>query len=111
MPRIVDLRSDTVTKPTAAMRRAMAAAEVGDDGYGEDPSVNELEEAYAAWVGKPAAVFVPLDPTGVARLHAAVCAAGNLRAVLAQRTFENVSPAHAFEIQPRADKLKPRAAS
>ena len=55
----MDLRSDTVTKPTAAMRRAMADAEVGDDGYGEDPSVNELEEAYAAWVGKPAAVFVP----------------------------------------------------
>jgi threonine aldolase len=55
----VDLRSDTVTRPTPAMRRAMAEAEVGDDGYGEDPTVNELEEAYAAWVGKPAAVFVP----------------------------------------------------
>ena len=59
MPDIVDLRSDTVTKPTSAMRRAMAEAEVGDDGYGEDPTVNELEAAYAAWVGKPAAVFVP----------------------------------------------------
>jgi threonine aldolase len=55
----VDLRSDTVTRPTPAMRQAMADAEVGDDGYGEDPTVNELEEAYAAWVGKPAAVFVP----------------------------------------------------
>ena len=41
------------------MRRAMADAEVGDDGWGEDPTVTELEEAYAAWVGKPAAVFVP----------------------------------------------------
>jgi threonine aldolase len=55
----VDLRSDTVTRPTDAMRRAMADALVGDDGYGEDPTVNELEEAYAGWVGKPAAVFVP----------------------------------------------------
>lgn len=59
MPRVVDLRSDTVTRPTEAMRRAMADAVVGDDGYGEDPTVNELEEAYAAWVGKPAAAFVP----------------------------------------------------
>jgi threonine aldolase len=55
----VDLRSDTVTQPTAEMRRAMAEAEVGDDQYGEDPTVNALEEAYAARVGKPAAVFVP----------------------------------------------------
>src|SRR5271155_4915124 len=56
---LVDLRSDTVTQPTPAMRHAMADAEVGDDGYGEDPTVTELEEAYAVWVGKPAAVFVP----------------------------------------------------
>jgi len=55
----VDLRSDTVTQPTAEMRRAMAEAEVGDDGYGEDPTVTALEEAYAERVGKPAAVFVP----------------------------------------------------
>jgi threonine aldolase len=56
---LVDLRSDTVTRPTARMRRAMAEAEVGDDGYGEDPTVNELEARYAERVGKPAAVFVP----------------------------------------------------
>jgi len=56
---LVDLRSDTVTQPTPEMRRAMADAEVGDDAYGEDPTVNALEEAYAARVGKPAAVFVP----------------------------------------------------
>ena len=56
---VVDLRSDTVTRPTAAMRRAMAEAEVGDDGYGEDPTVNRLEAAYAERVGKAAAVFVP----------------------------------------------------
>jgi len=56
---LVDLRSDTVTRPTPEMRRAMAAAEVGDDGYGEDPTVNELEEVYADRVGKAAAVYVP----------------------------------------------------
>ena len=55
----VDLRSDTVTRPTDAMRRAMADAEVGDDGYGEDPTVRALEEAYADRVGKDAALFVP----------------------------------------------------
>ncbi len=54
----VDLRSDTVTRPTPAMRRAMAEAEVGDDDYGEDPSVRALEEAFAARVGKAAALFV-----------------------------------------------------
>ncbi len=59
MPRAVDLRSDTITRPTDAMRRAMADAVVGDDGYGEDPTVRELEEAYAEWVGKPAALYVP----------------------------------------------------
>lgn len=56
---IVDLRSDTVTRPTDEMRRAMAAAEVGDDGYGEDPTVRALEERFAARLGKPAALFVP----------------------------------------------------
>ncbi len=55
----VDLRSDTVTRPTDAMRRAMAQAEVGDDTYGEDPTVNALEAAYAERVGKEAALFVP----------------------------------------------------
>ncbi len=55
----VDFRSDTVTQPTPEMRRAMAEAVVGDDGYGEDPTVIELEETYAARVGKPAALFVP----------------------------------------------------
>ena len=59
MPRPVDLRSDTVTRPTDAMRRAMADAVVGDDGWGEDPTVRELEELYAGLVGKEAAVFVP----------------------------------------------------
>ncbi len=60
MPAVpVDLRSDTVTRPTSEMRRAMADAEVGDDVYGEDPTVNALQEAFAERVGKEAALFVP----------------------------------------------------
>ena len=56
---ICDFRSDTVTRPTEEMRRAMALASVGDDVYGEDPSVNALEEEAAAAVGKEAGLFVP----------------------------------------------------
>jgi threonine aldolase len=55
----IDLRSDTVTRPGPAMRRAMASAEVGDDVYGEDPTVNRLQETAAARLGLEAAVFVP----------------------------------------------------
>ena len=55
----VDLRSDTVTKPSAAMRRAMAEAEVGDDWFGDDPTVNRLQERAAEITGKEAALFVP----------------------------------------------------
>ena len=51
--RLIDLRSDTVTRPTVAMRRAMAEADVGDDVYGEDPSVNRLQEVAAERLGKP----------------------------------------------------------
>ena len=57
--KIVDLRSDTVTLPGREMREAMSRAEVGDDVYGEDPSVNRLESKAAALMGKEAAVFVP----------------------------------------------------
>ena len=60
----VDLRSDTVTRPTPEMRRAMAEADVGDDVYGEDPTVNALQEAFAARVGKEAALFVPSGTMG-----------------------------------------------
>jgi len=56
---VVDLRSDTVTQPTAAMREAMAAAEVGDDVFGDDPTVNALEDKVAALLGTEAAVFTP----------------------------------------------------
>ncbi|MDQ3035074.1 MAG: aminotransferase class I/II-fold pyridoxal phosphate-dependent enzyme, partial [Myxococcota bacterium] len=56
---IVDLRSDTLTKPTAAMREAMASAEVGDDVWREDPTSRRLEERVAELLGKEAALFVP----------------------------------------------------
>jgi len=56
---MIDLRSDTVTKPTDAMRSAMAEADVGDDVYGEDPSINQLEARTAEVLGKEAAVFMP----------------------------------------------------
>src|ERR1700721_1121108 len=71
-PTIIDLRSDTVTKPTAAMRAAMAAAEVGDDVYSEDPTINRLEARSAEIFGREAAIFVPTGTMGnqiAIRLH------------------------------------------
>lgn len=64
MAELVDLRSDTVTRPTAGMRRAMAEAEVGDDVYAEDPTVTALEERVAALFGHEAALFVPSGTMG-----------------------------------------------
>ncbi len=64
MARIIDLRSDTVTRPTPEMRAAMAAAEVGDDVYGEDPTVNLLEKRAAEIFGREAALFVPTGTMG-----------------------------------------------
>ncbi len=61
---MIDLRSDTVTQPTEAMREAMARAEVGDDVYGEDPTVNRLQELAASMLGKEAALFVPSGTMG-----------------------------------------------
>ncbi len=55
----IDLRSDTVTQPTPAMRQAMAQAPVGDDVFGDDPSINRLQDRVAEWLGKEAALFVP----------------------------------------------------
>jgi threonine aldolase len=69
---MIDLRSDTVTRPTPAMREAMASAEVGDDVYGEDPTVNRLEKDAAEVFGKEAAIFVPTGTMGnqiAIRLH------------------------------------------
>src|SRR5450631_4018860 len=60
----IDLRSDTVTRPTPAMRRAMAEAEVGDDVYGEDPTVNRLEQRAAEILGKEVGLFVPTGTMG-----------------------------------------------
>jgi len=60
----IDLRSDTVTKPTPEMREAMAEAEVGDDVYGDDPTVNQLQEKAAEMLGKEAALFVPSGTMG-----------------------------------------------
>lgn len=61
---MIDLRSDTVTKPTAAMRKAMAEAEVGDDVYQEDPTVNRLERRASEVMGKEAAIFLPTGTMG-----------------------------------------------
>jgi len=61
---IVDLRSDTVTQPTSNMRRAMAQADVGDDVYGEDPSINRLQEISAKMLGKESALFLPSGTMG-----------------------------------------------
>jgi threonine aldolase len=72
LEKLIDLRSDTVTRPTAAMRAAMAAAEVGDDVYGEDPTVNRLEAAAAEMFNREAAIFVPTGTMGnqiAIRLH------------------------------------------
>lgn len=72
MHRVVDLRSDTVTRPCAAMRRAMVEAEVGDDVLGDDPTVDRLQEAAARLTGKEAALFVPsgtMSNTIAIRVH------------------------------------------
>lgn len=61
---MIDLRSDTVTKPTPEMRKAIAEAEVGDDVFGEDPTVNRLQEMIAELLGKEAALFVPSGTMG-----------------------------------------------
>jgi threonine aldolase len=64
MKEVIDLRSDTVTKPTPAMRKAMAEAEVGDDVFGDDPTVNRLQTVAAEKLGKEAALFVPSGTMG-----------------------------------------------
>jgi threonine aldolase len=69
---MIDLRSDTVTRPTSAMREAMAAAEVGDDVYSEDPTINKLEKEAAEVFGREASIFVPTGTMGnqiAVRLH------------------------------------------
>jgi threonine aldolase len=72
----IDLRSDTVTRPTPAMRSAMAGSEVGDDVFGDDPTVKRLEALAAEHVGKPAALFVPSGTMGNLAALLAHCARG-----------------------------------
>jgi len=92
--RHVDLRSDTVTRPTATMRRAMAEAEVGDDVYGEDPTVNRLQAMVAEMAGHEAGLFVP---SGTMGNQVAI-------AVHTDRGQEVVVPegAHVYEYEPGA---------
>src|SRR5438045_5175754 len=74
---VIDLRSDTVTRPTAAMRRAMAEAEVGDDVFGDDPTIIALEARVAKLLGKEAALFVPSGTMGNFLGLAATAATGD----------------------------------
>ena len=74
--RTIDLRSDTVTQPTEAMRKAMASAPVGDDVFGEDPTVNRLEEMAAEMLGKEAGLFVTSGTMGNLVCQLAQCARG-----------------------------------
>ena len=88
---VVDLRSDTVTKPTPEMRRAMAEAEVGDDVYGEDPTVHRLEARAAEILGREAGLFVPSGSMGnrsYARAHPAG-AGDHLRGAVAHLQLRN----------------------
>jgi threonine aldolase len=74
---IIDMRSDTVTRPTPHMRAAMAAAEVGDDVYGEDPTINRLQEMAAERMGKEAGLFVPSGTMGNLAAVLAHCGRGD----------------------------------
>ena len=75
--KVIDLRSDTVTHPTQAMREAMAAAEVGDDVFGEDPTINRLQEMAAEKMGKAAGLFVPSGTMGNLLAVMAFCQRGD----------------------------------
>ncbi len=75
--KFIDLRSDTVTQPTPAMREAMAIAEVGDDVYGEDPSINRLQELAAQMLGKEAGLFIPSGTMGNLAAILAHCQRGD----------------------------------
>src|SRR5680860_324208 len=92
----IDFRSDTITRPTGEMRQAMADAIVGDDQFGEDPTVNQLEARAAELVGKDAAVFVPSGTLGNVSALMAHCGRGD-EAILGDEShiywFESGSPA------------------
>ncbi|MCS7169684.1 MAG: low-specificity L-threonine aldolase [Candidatus Kapabacteria bacterium] len=99
---LVDLRSDTVTQPSEAMRRVMAQAEVGDDVFGEDPSVNALQEYVADLLGKEAALFVPSGVMGNQIALAVHCRPGDEVIVEAAShifTYETAAPALIARVQ------------
>ncbi|MFP4364950.1 MAG: threonine aldolase family protein [Spirochaetia bacterium] len=75
--KIIDLRSDTITKPTKEMRNAMYQAEVGDDVYSEDPTVNKLQDIAAERIGKEAALFIPSGTMGNLLPLMLLCGRGN----------------------------------
>jgi len=110
--KMIDLRSDTVTKPTAAMREAMAAAEVGDDQYGEDPTVNELEARAAELLGKDAAVFVASGTMGNLTAVLAHCLRGD-EVILGDEAhilwYESAGPATVGGVSPRTIRNQPDA--
>lgn len=101
---VIDLRSDTVTRPTPAMREAMMNAIVGDDQYGEDPTVNELEELSARMLGKDAGVFVPSGTMGNLTAVLAHCARGD-EVILGDEShilwYESAAPATVGGVSPR----------
>lgn len=87
---VIDFRSDTLTKPSAAMRRAMAEAEVGDEQYREDPTVNRLQEMAAELTGKEAALFVPSGTMCNAIAFAVHCRPGDA-VILERRAHPNIA--------------------
>jgi threonine aldolase len=107
---IVDLRSDTMTKPTDAMRRAMAEAEVGDDVFGEDPTINRLEEMAADRLGKESALFVSSGTMGNLVSQLAHCGRGDeiiLGSLSHSFFFEQGGSAAVGSIHPRTVPNQP----
>jgi threonine aldolase len=108
---IIDLRSDTVTKPTPEMRAAMAKAEVGDDVYGDDPTVNKLQEMAAEITGKEAGLFVPSGTMGNLAAILAHCQRGD-EVILGQKNHTFLFEAggisalggiHSYQLQNQSD--------
>jgi len=106
---VLDLRSDTVTHPTAEMRRAMAAAEVGDDVFGEDPTVNALEERAAELLGKEAGLFVSTGTMGnLVSLMAHVPRGGEIIAGAQSHIVRDEAAGHAVVVGASVLQLRDR---
>ena len=108
--KIVELRSDTMTRPTPSMRKAMAAAEVGDDVFGEDPTVNRLEELAAERLGKQAALFVPTGTMANLTSQLAHCGRGEeviLGSLCHSFIYEQGGTAAVGSINPRTIPNRP----